>query len=331
MAEQARIRLHIHNDPAGAAVYRVTPDRMAAGAAAHPGLLDLLEISYSDDAASFAAAMAEAEVLLTDSHFDTGVLASGAPKLRWIQCTSAGVEALAPKIPEHVVLTNASGVHGPKGGEYVATGVLMVNHRVPHFATAKEQRRWDQAFATPIRGKTVTMLGVGAIGGEAARILTLLGAEVIGVSRNARPHPHCARVAKPDALAEILPQTDVLASTLPLTPETRGLIGRRELDLLPRHAGVVNVGRSRVIDYAALREKLARGELSGAVLDVFDTEPLPPEAPDWTTPNLILSPHCAVDDSSTYVERCLDILFPNLRRFMAGEALENVVDLRLGY
>jgi len=118
---------------------------------------------------------------------------------------------------------------------------------------------------------------------------------------------------------------------LPLTPETNGLIGPAELDLLPKHAGVVNLGRGRVIDYDALRQKLQKGELSGAVLDVFYEEPLPADSPLWSTPNLILSPHCAVDDESVYVERCLDIFFGNLKRFLAGRPLENVVDTRLGY
>ena len=108
-------------------------------------------------------------------------------------------------------------------------------------------------------------------------------------------------------------------------------MGRAELDLLPRHAGIVNLGRGRVIDYGVLMEKFRKSELSGAVLDVFYEEPLPADSPLWSTPNLIMSPHCAVDDESVYVERCLDIFFDNLKRFLAGRPLGNVVDTRLGY
>ena len=119
--------------------------------------------------------------------------------------------------------------------------------------------------------------------------------------------------------------------TTPLTPDTRGLIGAKELDCLPRHAGVVNLGRGPVIDYDALSAKLWTRELSGAVLDVFHEEPLPSESPLWATPNVILSPHCAVDDGRAYVSRCLDIFFDNLRRYLGGRPLRNVVDPGQGY
>jgi phosphoglycerate dehydrogenase-like enzyme len=135
----------------------------------------------------------------------------------------------------------------------------------------------------------------------------------------------------PKALQKALPQADFVLATLPLTGETRGLLGRAELDLLPPHAGVVNLGRGAVIDTDALADKLRRGELSGAVLDVFPEEPLPASSPLWATPNLIISPHCAVDDSTSYAERALDIFLGNLQRYMAGRRLVNVVDKQLGY
>ena len=119
--------------------------------------------------------------------------------------------------------------------------------------------------------------------------------------------------------------------TTPLTPETRGLIGAKELDALPRHAGLVNLGRGAVVDYDALSAKLWARELSGAVLDVFHEEPLPAESPLWSTPNVILSPHCAVDDGRDYVTRCLDIFFDNLRRYVASRPMRNVVDRQRGY
>src|SRR5258706_8064692 len=128
-----------------------------------PGLARRIEISYGQDPARLDAALADAEVLVIGS-FDATGIADRAPRLRWIQSTNAGVERLAPTLPESLVLTNASGVHGPKGGEYAMTALLMLNHRVPHFVTAKQARRWDQAFATPIAGKTGGILGVGATG-----------------------------------------------------------------------------------------------------------------------------------------------------------------------
>jgi phosphoglycerate dehydrogenase-like enzyme len=135
----------------------------------------------------------------------------------------------------------------------------------------------------------------------------------------------------PKDLKKVLPQADFVLAILPLTAETRGLLGRAELDLLPRHAGVINIGRGAVIDNDALADKLRKGELSGAVLDVFPEEPLPASSPLWATPNLIMSPHCAIDDASAYAERALDIFLGNLKRYLAGRKLVNLVDTRLGY
>jgi phosphoglycerate dehydrogenase-like enzyme len=241
------------------------------------------------------------------------------------------VEKVAPVIPDDVTLTNASGVHGPRGGEYGITAVLMLNSRVPSFVTNQQATRWEEIYTTPLEGKTLVLLGVGAIGGEVARLAKRFGMRVLGVTRGGKPHKSVDRMFRPKQFAQVLPKADFMLSTLPLTPETDGLVGRAELDLLPRHAGIVNLGRGRVMDYDALMEKLRKGELSGAVLDVFYEEPLPANSPLWSTPNLIMSPHCAVDDESVYVERCLDIFFDNLKRFFAGRPLNNVVDTRLGY
>ena len=127
-------------------------------------------------------------------------------------------------------------------------------------------------------------------------------------------------------MGRVLPRADVVLVTVPLTAETRRLLGRKELDLLPPHAGLVNMARAGVVDYAALADKLARGELSGAVLDVFDPEPLPPDSPLWRTPNVILTPHVSSDDAERYIPRTLDLLFANVRRYRAGCPLRNLVD-----
>jgi phosphoglycerate dehydrogenase-like enzyme len=132
-------------------------------------------------------------------------------------------------------------------------------------------------------------------------------------------------------LMEVLPQADFLLVTLPLTERTRGLLGRTQLDMLPAHAGLVNLGRGAVIDNDALADKLRNGELSGAVLDVFPEEPLPSSSPLWSTPNLIMSPHCAVDDGASYAESALEVFLDNLRRYVAGRRLNNVVDKSQGY
>ncbi|MBV9522063.1 MAG: D-2-hydroxyacid dehydrogenase [Alphaproteobacteria bacterium] len=329
-ARGGRLRVHVVNNADAAAVYHVTEASFRAAAKAHPGLLAKLALSFGTEPGREDAALAEAEVILSGG-FDLRDLATRAPRLKWLQSTSAGVEKVIAHIPPGVVLTNASGLHAPKGGEYAMTALLMLNHRVPHFVTSKAGARWDQAFATPIAGKTVLLVGIGAIGGAAARLAKRFGMRVVGVGRSPRTSPLFGRIHGRKALPRLLPKADFLLVTTPLTPETRGLIGKAELDLLPRHAGVVNLGRGLVIDNEALAAKLEKGELSGAVLDVYPEEPLPRSSPLWRTPNLIMSPHCAVDDAASYAARALDIFLGNLERYLAGRKLANIVDTRLGY
>ncbi len=330
-AKQRKPRVHVTHSSSIVESQLVTPARIRAHAKKFPGLLSRVEFVHADDPAGLEASLPETDILLLSGYIDLTRLKERAPRLRWIQSCSAGVEKIAPMIPAGITLTNASGVHGPRGGEYGMTAVLMLNSRVPAFVTNQQVARWEQIHTTPLKGKTLVLLGVGAIGGEVARLAKRFGMRVLGVTRSGKPHKSVDRMYRTKQLAQVLPKADFLLSTLPLTPETNGLVSRSVLDLLPRHAGVVNLGRGRVMDYDALREKLQNGELSGAVLDVFDPEPLPADSPLWSTPNLIMSPHCAVDDESVYVERCLDIFFGNLKRFLAGRPLENVVDTKLGY
>jgi phosphoglycerate dehydrogenase-like enzyme len=330
-AKQRKPRVHVTHSSSIVESQLVTLARMRAAAKKYPGLLSRVEIVHGDQPAELEASLPETDILLLSGSIDLSRLKERAPRLRWIQSCSAGVEKLAPLIPDGITLTNASGVHGPRGGEYGLTAVLMLNSRVPAFVTNQQAVRWEQIHTTPLKGKTLVLLGVGAIGGEVARLAKRFGMRVLGVTRSGKPHKSVDRMYRTKQLAQVLPKADFVLSTLPLTPETDGLVGRAELDLLPKHAGVVNLGRGRVMDYGALREKLQKGELAGAVLDVFDPEPLPADSPLWSTPNLIMSPHCAVDDESVYVERCLDIFFDNLKRFLADRSLENVVNTKLGY
>ena len=324
-----RIRLHIQNDPLSPND-AVTPPRFAAGARRVPRLRRRLRVTFGVDPPALEEGLREAEILMA-AHVEGRDLATRAPRLRWIQSTSAGVEKLVPLLPPDVVLTNASGVHIPKGGEYAMTALLMLNHGVPHFVTRQRERRWDPIFMTPIAGRTVVIVGVGQIGGEVARLARRFGLRVLGVRRSGRAHRWVHRMFTTKNLRAALRQADFVVVTTPLTPETRGLIGVKELDCLPRGAGLVNLGRGAVVDYDALSTKLWTRDLSGAVLDVFHQEPLPPESPLWSTPNVIVSPHCAVDDGRAYVSRCLDIFFDNLRRYLGGRPLRNVVNRELGY
>jgi phosphoglycerate dehydrogenase-like enzyme len=323
------IRLHIQNDPLSPND-AVTPPRFAKSVSGFRDLRRRLRVTFGVEPPALEEGLREAEILVV-AHVDGRDLRARAPHLKWIQSTSAGVETLVPLLPPDVVLTNASGVHIPKGGEYAMTALLMLNHGVPHFVTCQRERRWDPIFMTPIAGRTVVIVGVGRIGGEVARLARRFGMKILGVRRSGRPHRWVHRMFTTKGLRTALRQADFVVVTTPLTPDTRGLIGAKELDSLPAHAGLVNLGRGAVVDYDALSAKLRTKELSGAVLDVFHEEPLPPESPMWNTPNVIMSPHCAVDDGRDYVSRCLDIFWDNLRRYLAGRPLRNVVDRSQGY
>ena len=144
------------------------------------------------------------------------------------------------------------------------------------------------------------------------------------------PHKLAHRVVKSTRIDSVLPKADFVIVTAPLTRETRNLISRERISLLKPGAGFINIGRSPIVDYVALRERLQKKELCGAVLDVFDTEPLPPDSPYWTTKNLVVLPHISCDDPR-YIAHLLDFWFANFARFLAGRKLKNIVDRKLGY
>ena len=218
------------------------------------------------------------------SGFDAGRIAQHGKRLRIVHVTSAGVDGYLPLdwLPPGAVFTNSSGIHAEKGGEFGLLALMMLNDGIPRHITNQRAHRWNRTLNTPIRGKTVLIHGVGALGGAIAEKAKLLGLRVIGTRRSGAPHPHVDRMGQPAELPRLLPEADFLVVSHPVTAETRGAIGAAELALLRPEAGFVNVSRAAVVDYVALAEALRAGRLSGAVLDVFDPEPLPPEAPCGT-------------------------------------------------
>ena len=228
-------------------------------------------------------------------------------------------------------MTNNKGVHAAKAGEFGLMAVLMLHSHVPALIANQRRRRYQSLYSAPIAGRTLVVLGTGSLGGAAARKLSGLGMNVIGVNRHGRPAEGCARVVTTADLDAVLPLADCLLIATPDTPQTRGLMDRRRLDLLKPSAGVINMGREAVMDYDALCDKLEAGTLAGAILDVFDPEPIAPSSRLWTTPNLIVTPHVSADDGDNYVAMTLQLFFTNLQRFAAGEVLLNIVDPQLGY
>ncbi|WP_439816073.1 D-2-hydroxyacid dehydrogenase [Zavarzinia sp. CC-PAN008] len=327
-----RVRVHFENNADLGPVFEVTEARVAEAIARNPLLADLVDVTLGQDGATWARDMADAEALF-GWRFSKDNMATVAPALRWVHAHGAGVEHLRPFdwLPPQAALTNSRGVHGDRANEYMLMALLMLNNRVPTMVGNFARRRWVQAFNTEIAGKTLLILGVGHLGGGAARFAKKVGLKVIGIRRTGKPAPHVDEMHTPDALHALLPRADFLLCSAPLTTTTTHLIGRAELDLLKPTAGIVNVGRADVIDYAALADKLRRDELSGAILDVTSPEPLPSDSELWQVPNLLITPHSSSDDAEWYCARSLDLFFANLVRFAAGKPLRNTVDRALEY
>lgn len=328
------VRVHIENVSTYHKHVQISQDDYDRAAKRHRDVARRVDVSIGWDYAEFDTHMKDAEVLVyMGLDFRPKGFAQRAPKLRWIQMTSAGVEHIAPFdwLPPTVVMTNNSGVHAEKHGEFGITAVLMLNNNVPMMTTNQRQSRWHTKFSTGIRGKTVAIVGVGSIGGAVAGYAKQLGMRVIGVRRGGGKHPHVDVMYRPAQLGKVMPQADFLVATLPSTTETKNLIDARMLKLLKPSAGVVNLGRATTMDYDALTAKLESGELAGAVLDAHDPEPLPASSPLWGTRNLIVSPHCTSSDTLTYVPLTLDQTFENLARFLDGRTLLRRVNRDLGY
>lgn len=260
-----------------------------------------------------------------------------ADRLRWLCSDFAGVEkyldeAIWPS-PD-CLLSNSSGAYGPAIAEHTVMALLMLLRRMPEYQAALAERRWP--CLTPIRslaGSHVVMLGTGDIGSNTARRLKALGASVTGVCRSGQSEePSFDRVVSAARLDEVLPQADALVMALPATAETRGILSRERIALLPPTAFVVNVGRGAAIDQPALVEALQERRLAGAALDVMEPEPLPPDHPLWQCPNTILTPH--VSGNMALGLTCdldVDMFCRDLDRYAAGELPENLVDRRRGY
>ena len=329
-----RVRVHIENVSTYHRHVQITEADYASAAKRHRAIARRVDVSIGWDYKDFDRHMKDAEVLVfMGLDFDSAGFAARAPMLQWIQMTSAGVEHIMPFdwLPSRVVMTNNSGVHAEKHGEFGITAVLMLNNNVPVMATNQRDARWHTVFGTSIRGKTLAVIGVGDIGGMVARHAKRLGMRVLGVRRSGAKHPQVDAMFRPSQLSKVLPQADFVLVTLPGTVETRQLLDAKALDLLKPGAGFVNLGRGITVDYEALAAKLERGELSGAVLDAHDPEPLPASSPLWRTRNLIVSPHCTSSDVLQYTPLTLDQTFQNLERFMGGRPLLRRIDRTLGY
>ena len=259
-------------------------------------------------------------------------LLSAMPKLRWAQAMTAGVEGwlALPDLPAHLALTCARGTHQEAMPENIIGALLYVAK--PYAAAVENQKRgqWIHTVAQPLTGKTLGILGLGAIGRQVARIAVTLGMRVIGTRRRPEPMVDVAEVLPAERTPEVLAESDFLLLLLPATPETDNLINAERLRMMKPGAWLLNFGRGHLIKDDDLIAAVKAGTIAGAVLDVYRQEPLPADHAFWTTEGIIVLPH--IGGPHPQRDRFVARLFAdNLGRFLDGKPLKEVVDRTAGY
>jgi len=296
--------------------------------------------SFARDAegeARWRALLDRAEVLFgvpEDSTEGLAEVVNGLPRLRWVHATSAGAgeqvrkAGLSPDALKRVVITTSSGVHAVPLAEFAILGLLAVAKELPRLIEDQRARAWPEV-RRPVRelsGQTLFLLGLGEIGREVARLGKALGMRTVGFRRTEGPPPEWVdEVHGPQRLTELAGQADAMVVSLPMTEQTAGLVDRATIERLPASCIFVNIGRGGVVDEPALIDALRDRRIAGAVLDVFATEPLPADSPLWTLPNVLVTPHAAAL-SARENERIAELFADNLRRYLDGRPLRNVVE-----
>lgn len=264
-------------------------------------------------------------------------LLEGLKGLKWIQSASAGVEWMrnAPGLPAtDITVTNTRGAHASTIAEHTFGMLVHLARRFDELYEAQKRHEWIRGMDLPftgLAGLTMGIVGLGNIGRNIASRAKAFEMDVIAVDAHPVAKPdYVSELRQLDGLDSLLERSDVVVVTVPITPETRGMIGSRELELLKDSAIFMVVSRGGIVDEAALIETLKSGRLLGAGLDVAETEPLPADDPLWDAPRLFITPHCSPTSRQTHAN-VMQMMQTNLRHFLAGEPLENVVNKSLGY
>jgi len=289
-------------------------------------------------AAAFRENLPKADVLFS-WHLPPGMLPH-ARRLRWLHTPAAGIEHLLyPALrASEVQITNGRGLAGDAMAEHALALMLTLSRRIHDAVRMQIAQKWSQDLfwasePAPFRlaGRTLGIVGLGGIGSELARRARALGMRVMGIRRRPGPRPRFVDVLLgPEGMPQLLEQSDFVVLSAPLTPETRGMIGAAQLGRMRKTAYLINVGRGEMVNESALVRALRAGKIAGAALDVFQTEPLPRRSILWRAPNLLISPHYA-GTYPEHVARAADLFEENLRRFLRGRSLRNLVDKEAGY
>jgi len=342
LKKNKKIKIHVKNnhwapgsfptDAEGEKNFTITKSHFDKALEKFPEIKEKIEIFIDWDEENFNSSISNADILIA-WNFPTLNLRKIAPNLKWIHCISAGIEHLLPLdwMFSNLVLTNNSGVHSKKAGEYGLMSVLMLQNHMPKIITNQKNKKFISLFSNPIAGKTIVVVGTGSLGSAMIKLIAPLGANIIGVNKKGGLVEGCSKVITTGKIDTVLPKADILYLALPETPETKNLINRKRLDLLKSSCGIVNIGRQSAMDYESLCEKLSKKEIAGAILDVFSSEPIEANSKLWNTPNLVITPHVSSDDNGTYVRMTLDLFVKNLKLFITNKSLVNQIDKKLGY
>ncbi len=299
------------------------------------GVGALADVVYAATPEDLAERIGQADVLFF-WHPRPGVLEPVWPKadkLRWIQSASAGVNSvLFPELVESdVMLTNARGVFDQPIAEYVLGLIVAFAKGFPQVFADQPDRVWRYRETEPVAGKRLLVVGPGPIGRAIGRAARGLSMRVAAVGRAARPGDDVFdEIIGSDSLHAALAEADYVVDALPLTDGTHHLFDARAFAAMKGTARFINIGRGGTVDEAALADAVRMAEIGGAALDVFEEEPLPPDSPLWELEGVIVSPHMS-GDVFGWQERIVELFAENLRRYVVGEPLLNVVDKRLGH
>jgi phosphoglycerate dehydrogenase-like enzyme len=280
--------------------------------------------------ARWCSLLARAEVSFDFDWEKPAEMTSRAPRLRWVQSSSSGIgprlDALGVSRSD-LIVTNAAGIHAQPLAEFVIMSALYFAKEMPRLMGWKAERHWERYCGYELSGTRMLIVGVGGVGRRVAELASAFGVEVVGHrrSRSAPVPPGVSRIVDAAAVDDELPATDFLVMIAPETPLTRNMIDRRRLELLPKRAVIINIGRGSTIDEVAMTAMLADGRLRGAALDVFAQEPLPQTSALWGLPNVIIVPHSA----STVCQendRLVALFIDNLHRYLDGRPMVNTFD-----
>jgi phosphoglycerate dehydrogenase-like enzyme len=292
------------------------------------------QIVHSGQAPIDAAVLARAEIIIGWNQSVRSAVLADRSALRWLHVWGAGVNTLPlARLQERgIILTNSSGVHAFPISETILMLMLALTRRLHLNVRNQTQRQWKPYRGLQeINGKTMGLIGIGAIGEQTARLARSFGMTILGCRRSPEPSDLVDVLYSPADLALMVGQSDYVVNTLPLTAETKHLINRDLFAAMKPGSYYINIGRGGTTDTAALIDALRAGRLSGAGLDVFEEEPLPPDSPLWDMPEVIISPHQS-GQTEHYNDRAMEIFLSNLADYLAGRLpQQNRVDLQRGY